>query len=137
MSLQAQIDINWTDLSKVKYTDGYDAEEKLSYNKANFDKSIRKLNEKEVLITGFVIPLSVDEGYYALSKNPFNTCFFCSPDGSVGPETVMELRLKKNYAFETDDIVTFKGKLKLNENDLKGLYYSLEDAQVSYKKLKF
>ena len=87
--------------------------------------------EEEVEITGYIFPFDLEGNYYILSKFPYSACFFCSKDGSVGPETVMELKIKERYDwFQMDDIVTFKGKMKLNDTDINQLYYILEDAEV-------
>ena len=67
---------------------------------------------------------------YILSANPFSSCFYC---GGAGQESVMELRLKKKKAkFELDQIVTFAGRLRLNDQEME-LNYILEEARVIAK----
>jgi len=55
--------------------------------------------------------------------------FFC---GGAGPETVIDIlpknKLKKRLT--TDEKITFKGKLRLNANDLDYLNYILDDAEL-------
>lgn len=54
--------------------------------------------------------------------------FFC---GGAGPETIVELELKsdKDY-FLMDEVVTMKGILKLNADDIYKCNYILEKAEV-------
>ncbi|MCB0847224.1 MAG: DUF3299 domain-containing protein, partial [Bacteroidetes bacterium] len=64
---------------------------------------------------------------YALSANPFASCFFC---GNAGPESVMDLELTSyDKVYFTDDYVTFQGKLILNDSDLNKMCYVLEEAE--------
>jgi hypothetical protein len=81
-----------------------------------------------VKITGFMIPLDGMGFSWVLSRNPNSSCFFC---GGAGPETVIELRLKpaamKKY--KLDERRTFKGKLKLNRENMDHLTYMLMEAE--------
>lgn len=86
------------------------------------------MDGKVVQIRGYIIPVDVVQDYYVLSANPYSSCFFC---GQAGPESVMEIQLKKSYdGLRMDKIVTFKGKLRLNADDIYQLNYVLEDAEV-------
>ena len=63
---------------------------------------------------------------YALSAFPFSSCFFC---GAAGPESVLELDLKHQQEYLTDEVITFKGVLELNSDPLKfplTLKYAIE-----------
>ena len=54
--------------------------------------------------------------------------FFC---GQAGPESVMEIQMVKQYdGLRMDQVLTFKGKLRLNTDDIYQLNYILEDAEV-------
>lgn len=82
---------------------------------------------QEVLISGYLIPVDVEAQKYALSKNPFTSCFFC---GNAGPETVMELRFTEAPGrFATDEYVLIKGRLRLNRSG-GGLFFILENAEI-------
>ena len=53
--------------------------------------------------------------------------FFC---GGAGPESVVDLRFKnKNRMYETDERLTFRGKLALNADDVYQMNYILEGAE--------
>lgn len=127
-SLTAQKLINWSYLGDVKYEVKFS--EELGYNLhiATFGKSVKNLDGKEVIITGYMIPLDPLGVSYVLSKNPNSSCFFC---GGAGPETVLELELKPSAIkrYEVDSVVEFKGVLKLNKIDDKHLTYVLQEAE--------
>ena len=80
-------------------------------------------------IKGFIIPIDPTEHYYVLSANPYSACFFC---GKAGPESIMELMLKKTPAepYELDQFVTFEGIFKLNGTDVEHCNYIMEQAVV-------
>ena len=82
---------------------------------------------KECYITGYMIPVDVDEDFYVLSRYPFANCFFC---GGAGPESVVDLRFpdKAERSYQTDDRLTFKGTLRLNSDDVYQMNYILEGA---------
>lgn len=84
--------------------------------------------EQEVIIAGYLIPVDIEANTYALSKNPFSTCFFC---GNAGPETVIELKFKEDPGrFATDKFLPIKGTLRLNRNG-SGLFFTLYNAEIS------
>jgi hypothetical protein len=79
-----------------------------------------------VYITGYMVPVDVSTDYFVLSRYPFAQCFFC---GNAGPESVVDLRMKKEgRKFKQDERLTFTGKLRLNETDVYELNYILEEA---------
>lgn len=83
---------------------------------------------QEIVIAGYLIPIDVEANTYALSKNPFSSCFFC---GNAGPETVIELKFEKDPGrFATDKFLPIKGVLHLNRNG-SGLFFTLKSASIS------
>ena len=97
----------------------------------HFGQSVRKLEGSELILTGFILALDPADNYYVLSKGPFASCFFC---GAGGPETVVELKLKSNKDyFVMDQMVTIKGVLKLNPDDIYQCNYIFEQAEVTSK----
>jgi hypothetical protein len=82
---------------------------------------------EEVVITGYLIPVDIEANKYALSKNPFTSCFFC---GNAGPETVVELVFETDPGrFATDEYLMIKGVLKLNHRG-NGLFFTLKNAVI-------
>lgn len=119
--------IDWAFLAKVEWGEKYFEEYDEVVWYPDFSEEVLAMDGKLVEIKGYIIPIDVESGFYVLSANPFASCFFC---GNAGPESVVELqfaeKLKRTY--NTDDISTFRGKLKLNWDDLEHCNYILEDV---------
>tara|TARA_E500000331_G_C16923451_1_gene568756 strand:- start:135 stop:563 length:429 start_codon:yes stop_codon:yes gene_type:complete len=124
----SQIEITWSDLEDVQFSDLYieEVDEYVLY--PHFGPIVRDLEGKEVILSGYILALSPEEGYYVLSKGPFASCFFC---GSGGPETIVELNLKseKDY-FMMDQFITIKGVFRLNSEDIYHCNYILDYAEA-------
>ncbi|MEM1320817.1 MAG: DUF3299 domain-containing protein [Bacteroidota bacterium] len=125
--LQAQANITWDLLGDVTFESSYSPEYGVSILTATFGRWIKAFEQKEVYISGYVIPLDPMGISYALSRNPNSSCFFC---GGSGPETVLGLNMKPGSLkkYEIDQIKTFKGTLKMNITDEKEFIYVLENA---------
>jgi hypothetical protein len=123
-----QIEITWKTLEDVEFTDTYLEELDAYYYYPYFGPNVSALEGQEVILRGFVLAIDPVERYYILSKGPYASCFFC---GGAGPETIVELELKsdKDY-FLMDELVTMKGILKLNADDIYKCNYILEKAEV-------
>ena len=125
----AQTEISWDDLADVEFEEIYSEEEEAHILYPHFGFSVRELAGKQVLIRGHILTIDASEGYFILSKGPIWSCFFC---GAGGPETVVELNLKsKNNNFVMDEVVTIKGTLRLNSDDIYKCNYILDYAEVS------
>ena len=124
----SQTKITWEVCKDVVFTEVWSEEFQGYYQVPKFGNRISKFDGKEIAIRGYVIPVDVVADYYVLSANPYSSCFFC---GQAGPESVMEIQLAKPYGgLRMDRILTFKGKLRLNADDIYQLNYVLEDAEV-------
>ena len=120
-------EMTWATLADVDFKDVYVEELDAYYWKPTFGESVKALEEKEVYISGYIIPVDYDEDFYVLSRYPFANCFFC---GGAGPESVVDLRFPgKTRTYKTDERLTFKGKLALNADDIYQMNYILEDAE--------
>jgi hypothetical protein len=127
----SQVEISWETLSDVEFSDVYMEEVDEYFLYPHFGPSVRQLEGQEVMLTGFILALDPSDNYYVLSKGPFASCFFC---GAGGPETVVELKLKSNKDyFVMDQMVTIKGILKLNPDDIYQCNYIFEQAEVTRK----
>jgi hypothetical protein len=116
----------WKTLGKITYKKKYDEIMGFKVDVPVFSKPILDLNDKEITIKGYIIPV---EGYkshteFIFSAFPYNMCFFC---GGAGPETVMEVQAIEGVEYTADQVV-LRGKLKLNDEDINSLMYLLEDA---------
>lgn len=121
--------ITWEMLRDVTFKKKWYAAEQIYMLHPTFGEPIQKLSSKEVVITGYVLPVDLDANLYVLSAFPYSACFFC---GGAGPESVMSLEFKKgSRKFKTDERLTFKGSLKLNADDIYKMNYILENAEVT------
>ncbi|MCH8555401.1 MAG: DUF3299 domain-containing protein [Schleiferiaceae bacterium] len=119
--------IDWNTLADVVFKEKYYAQTKEWYLFPNFSDNVKNLDGKYVRIKGYVIPLDVDNDIYALSAYPFAACFFC---GGAGPESVISLKFAgKPKKYKTDQVVTFAGKLKLNDKDINEFNYILQETK--------
>lgn len=98
---------------------------------AVFPAAIKAYNGKIVEIDGYIIPLDKTGKTVVLSGYAMAECFFC---GKAGPASVMTIKLKKpSKNYKTDQIATFRGRLVLNDNNPKELFYVMENAtEVQY-----
>ncbi|MEQ8704034.1 MAG: hypothetical protein RIC19_08950 [Phaeodactylibacter sp.] len=123
--------LTWKMLADVIFTDEYSEEVQAYVPYPTFGAQLEAIEGREVLIEGYIIPLEEtgDETILVLSALPYSSCFFC---GGAGPESVMDIKLRPGAKrkFTTDDRLTFRGKLRLNDDDLYFLNYILEDAVV-------
>lgn len=119
--------LTWEDLTDVEFKDVYVEELDAYYWKPIFGPSVKNLEGKKFYITGYVIPVDIDEDFYVLSRYPFANCFFC---GGAGPETVVDLQFSGHSTREyaTDERLTFAGELKLNADDVYQMNYIIVGA---------
>ncbi|WP_228527580.1 peroxiredoxin family protein [Pararhodonellum marinum] len=120
----------WALFSKTRFTEKLNRELKMYFLYPNFPEELKALEGKQVQVSGFYIPLEVNLGnLVVLSKYPMAECFFC---GGSGPESVLVAYLKGRppKRLKTDDIITIKGTLKLNANDIEELNFILENAEI-------
>lgn len=118
--------LTWAQLADVEFEETYyeDVDEWLWY--PSFGPQVQAKTGQPVYIAGYVIP--IEPGRYVLSRNPFESCFFC---GGAGPETVMDLELvEPDQLFANDDYRTFQGTLRVNDSDIDRLNYILEGAEL-------
>ena len=116
----------WKTLAKVTYKKEYDEFMGFNVDKPVFGAETKKLEGKEIVVKGFIIPV---EGYkshseFVFSAFPYNMCFFC---GGAGPETVMEVFANEPVKYRSETVY-LKGVLRLNADDINHLMYRLEDA---------
>ena len=117
----------WDAFAKTKFEPKYYEKlgEYLFY--PTFSTELKALVGKEITIQGFYVPFAPEDGnYVVLSKYPMSQCFFC---GGSGPESIVEVNFAKELPkFQIDDLVTVKGKLKLNTDDMDHVNFILTDA---------
>ena len=129
--LFSQTEIDWLKLRDVYYKSEYREDVDGYFQTPYFGETVELLDNKEVVITGYMLTLAPDEGIYVLSQNPYADCFFC---GYGGPESAIELRLKPGHdSFFMDELVTVVGILRLNRLDVSSGVYIMDNA-IAIKK---
>jgi hypothetical protein len=126
-------ELTWKLLEDVTFKDVYLESLESYYWKPTFGPTVKAAAGKPYFITGYVIPVDIDENFYVLSRYPFANCFFC---GGAGPESVVDLRFKGNKParpYQTDERLTFAGTLRLNADDIYQMNYILDGA-VEYRR---
>jgi hypothetical protein len=121
--------LTWDMLKDVSFKKKWYPQESIFMLYPTFGTPLKKLENKEVIIKGYVIPVDVATNMYVLSAFPYSQCFFC---GGAGPESVMSLKPKKSEVrkYKTDEMHTFTGKLKLNADDIYEMNYILDEADM-------
>ena len=117
----------WNVFAKTKFEPRFDEKlgEYLFY--PTFPADVKKLEGKEVVLEGFYVPFAPEgDDYIIISKYPMSQCFFC---GGGGPESVAEVNFAKVPGrFQVYDLITVRGRLKLNSDDLDHINFILTDA---------
>jgi len=129
VNASAQQRISWEQLADVQWTESYI--DSLGYTEiiGNFGEELKSLNGKEVVISGYVIPLDGMGLSYALSRTSFASCFFC---GQAGPETVLDLNVKPRSIEphrQKDRLLKFTGTFLLEKTNANGLHFTLDQAK--------
>jgi hypothetical protein len=119
-------ELTWKTLADVKWERRYNKEYDEYINYPKFGEKVKQVKDKEVVISGYLLPVEVEGNYIVVSALPFQSCFFC---GGGGIETVMEVYLKKHRKIKANKIKV-KGKLVLNSSDIEHLVYLLKDAEI-------
>jgi hypothetical protein len=90
-----------------------------------FGKDVAALDQKEVKMQGFMMPLQVGDkqSHFVLTAMP-QSCAFCLPGG---PESMVEVKSKTPVKY-TFDAVVLTGKLTVLKDDPTGIFYRLTDA---------
>lgn len=118
---------SWTLFARTKFEPKYyeKAQEYLLH--PNFPSELRTAEGKELVLEGYYVPFAPEGGgYIILSKYPMSQCFFC---GGGGPESIAEVNFARAQSkFEVDELITVKGKLKLNSDDMDHINFILVDA---------
>lgn len=125
----AQTTLSWKQLADVEFKTTYFTKKEINYRVPVFGKELRAYAGKEVLVSGYIIPLDASGKSFVLSKYPYASCFFC---GGAGPETVVELQFnapdKRRY--KLDEKLTFKGIFALNASDSSQFNYIIKNVEV-------
>jgi hypothetical protein len=119
----------WHEFAKTKFDPKYNEKTSEYLFYPAFTNGLKALVGKEITLEGYYVPFAPeDSDYIILSKFPMSQCFFC---GGGGPESIVEVNFSKDPGkFQVDDLITVKGKLKLNADDQEHVNFILTDALV-------
>ena len=128
-NLMAQEENLWKTLANITFKKEYDEMLGFKVDVPVFSEPIKKLEGKEVVVKGYIIPVEGYKGHkeFIFSAYPYNMCFFC---GGAGPETVMEVYAKEPIKYTAEPII-IRGKLELNASDVNRLLYALNGAVIA------
>jgi hypothetical protein len=116
----------WELFAKVRFEPRYFPEYKEKFLVPTFSKSILIRVGAEVTVQGHYLPVDADGKSIIISKYPYAACFFC---GGAGPESVAEIFFEgKLPKLKPDQVITVRGKLRLNNTDVNHLNFILDDA---------
>ena len=117
----------WPKLYDISFTKAADAHGE--YDKPVFSEAAKSLAGKTISIPGYMVPFEngLKSSHFMLSSLPLNACFFC---GAGGPETVIEVDLKKEVTY-SEKPIEVRGILKLNDKDPDKMIYVLENAEIT------
>jgi hypothetical protein len=119
-------ELSWKTLKDVTFESRWNEKDKTHYQYPRFGSKVKAEAGKELIITGYIIPLDTKGELYAVSANPFASCYFC---GKSGPESVVQLHLSKNTRrYKVDEILDIKGTLRLNADDPTNFIYQFDNA---------
>lgn len=122
----------WPAFARVKFESKFFKEQNEYFLVPMFDQRINSLAGTEITLKGYYLPFDLPKNQLIISKNPYASCFFC---GGSGPESVAETVLKsKAPKLKVDQIITIKGKLKLNGTDINHMTFILENAEILTEK---
>lgn len=120
----------WQTLGMVDKESTYDESLGMTVDKITVGFMPKTYQGQQITIDGYIIPLTgkVSQSHFMLSLYPANMCFFC---GAAGPETAMQVFMANDKKVKyTDNKITIKGVLRINEQNSSGLLYTLEEAVI-------
>lgn len=95
-----------------------------------FPDELRALEGRAVELKGFYIPTDTKiSKTLILSRYPMAECFFC---GAAGPESIAVAYLKTlpKSRLKMDQIISVRGILRLNGNDVEEMTFIISDAEL-------
>ncbi len=120
----------WDLFSTTKFTEKLNKKIGLYFFYPNFNEELKALEGKTVELRGFFIPLDIQQkSTIILSKYPMAECFFC---GGSGPESVAVAHLKNlpSRKLKMDQIITVRGILQLNAEDVEEMTFIINQAEI-------
>lgn len=123
--VQEPIKITWEELKFDSISEIWNDEVQQVVIEPYFSPNLEKLESEVVEFTGIIGFIDTASNYYVLF-NPFSENYhsFSEPDG------VIEMKFINNERPNINDKITVVGELKLNKDDIRSLFYILQDARI-------
>ncbi len=119
----------WEIFEETRFKWQFDYELGLEVELPIFNKKVKELEGKEIILAGHYLPLDLQGNNIIISKLPYAACFFCG--GDVGQESVAEVQFNAvQRPFRLDEVIAVKGRLKLNIDDYDHLVFQIIDARL-------
>lgn len=120
----------WKVFDRVKFVSKYSSFYNEYFLYPQFDSGTRQHEGHEIELKGYYVPFDLENAKsIVVSRYPYASCFFC---GGAGPESVAEVVFSdRKPKFKADQLITVKGKLKLNDRDVTRMSFILENATVT------
>ena len=118
--------IGWQLLRQVKLVDAKQKGAKAAAMRPEFSPQIKELDNKEVKVYGFVLPLSTSQKqtHFLISPLPSH-CPFCV---NQGPDSMIEVVAKNPVDYSPWEPIVMRGKLELVNDEY--LFYRLTNAET-------
>ena len=126
---QAQEKNIWRTLAMIKFDMQMGEANDMVIQKPRTEPMIKAMDGDEVLVKGYIIPLSGKKGqsHFMFSAYPFANCFFC---GKAGAESVMEVFTRDDKKIDySDEAIYIKGTFKYLGFKPNDIMFSLTDAR--------
>lgn len=118
----------WKLFSRVAFEAKYFPEYKETFLVPRFNQEIIRKSGSLLVLRGHYLPLDLQGNSIIISKYPYAACFFC---GGAGPESVAEIFFSvKPPKLKPDQVITVRGKLRLNKSDVNHMNFILDDAEL-------
>ncbi len=130
ISIHAQNEKNvWSTLALLEFEQKDDSG---NFNEeGNILPLIEAFEGKEILVEGYVIPLSGKkaQSHFMFSAYPYASCFFC---GKAGPETIMEVFVKDDKKIEfSEKKMSIKGTFHFTSRNPNDVMFTLKNAEIA------
>ena len=133
-STNAQTTLTWKDFDKITFVEKWDTTYQATTHLPKFNKRLKALDGKQIVIEGYLLPIDISAGYYILKSNerPINFGCVYSPKGNS--DELIDLNFKNTDSTYLNQFnnkkVTIKGILKLNDSDILQMNLIIESAEI-------
>jgi hypothetical protein len=131
----AQTTLTWKDFDSITYVEKWDESYQAIFQSPTFPKKLIKLNKREIVIEGYIFALDTLSNSFYLKSNEKPVSFGCGYSSNYNnTDEIIELNFKridlKYLSQYTNQKVTIKGRLKLNDNAILQMPLIIESTEI-------